>query len=429
MLDLSAHCWQPFGLHPQTNNCFFPVFNGQPIIDGLPFQLTGRTRLYGRMDDGQRDVNSRDIVGLQVGRTFEELHLLHTTRWADLEGKTIAQVRLNYADGSRAELPIGYGVHVRDWQRLQTEETESLTDPNSKIIWRGEGVAHFKSSQRIFKSLLLNPHPEKSVATLDFLSAGQIASYQILAATLANHETNRPVTPAVPSDEPERHFDGVLAVRVEDPAGNPIPDVWVYPNIEVPETGWATITTPFYTTTNGAGAVRYPRGRSPSIYCSASKPGWQSAGQELRFNSGSTSEPRAVMVIRMKKSSEAVALVPPTTATATTTTNPATASSTTATATTTNAAPKSIAPPPNTGSGIMGATPSITLEKSCDHLVLIIDHTVGSNVRVDFTHELSPPNWQPLATITNLPFSPYPFDCGGVCPGEPQRFFRLVLLP
>jgi len=70
-----------------------------------------------------------DIVGIQVGRKFDELHLLHVTQWADIEGREIARIRLNYADGSNHEFPILFGGHVRDWHRMPSEEKELLTDP------------------------------------------------------------------------------------------------------------------------------------------------------------------------------------------------------------------------------------------------------------------------------------------------------------
>lgn len=426
LLDLSPYFWMSFVIPVQTNNNF-PIIGGRPIIDGVPFQVEGRAVLYGKQQGGRNGsggVNSLDILGLKVSRTFDELHLLHATRWADLEGQTIALIRLNYSDGTRHEFPIGYGVHVRDWQRLQTEETERLSDTHSKIIWRGSGITNFRSTQRIFKTMLVNPFPGKLVSTIDFVSTGQIASYQILAATLVNHDDSRPVTPAVPSDTPERHFDGSLDVRVEDPAGNPIPDVWVYPEIEVPGTGYSTIRTPFYTTTNGAGVVRYPKGQSPSMWFLARKAGWKTTGQYLRFITNGVPVCGAVMVIRL----EPVISPTPTLVANPPGTNPTTVS-VASTTSASNAIATLIEPLQNAGASAPAATASVVTGEFRPHVILMIDFPAGSNVRVDFASNLSSPDWQPLTTITNLLFSPYPFDCVCEDPTQSQRFYRATLLP
>jgi hypothetical protein len=81
------------------------------------------------------------IICIKVGRTFDELHLLHAAHWSDMEGKAIARLQLNYSDGTRRTMDLGYGVHVRDWQRLHSEEREAVTDPSTKVIWRGAGLS------------------------------------------------------------------------------------------------------------------------------------------------------------------------------------------------------------------------------------------------------------------------------------------------
>ena len=256
-LDLSAHYGEKFPA-PEGAGTSFRGIAGRRILDGVPFQVDGRASLFGKevsLDAGKRREDFPDIIGIKVGRAFDELHLLHSAQWSDVEGMTIARVRLNYTDGTRKELDIGYGVHVRDWQRLQSEECEAVTDPHTKVIWRGPGIERFKASQRMFKSVLMNPFPAKRVDLIDFVSAGQIASYDIYAATVVDSDPRRPVTPPVPLDRPERKFDGRLTVRVLDHRERPIERAWVYPNLSVPGSGWATVATPLYTAADGTGLV------------------------------------------------------------------------------------------------------------------------------------------------------------------------------
>ena len=146
-------------------------FVGRPVIDGLPFEIGGQAFLYSQTvaDRGEMDLPDT-FKGIRVGRKFDELHLIHHTRWPDAEGQTVAYMCLNYADGTKCILPIRYGVHVRDWYRLPSEEKELLTDPDTKICWRRPPV-QYKAPVRVFKSKLTNPSPQKVVETIDVVSA------------------------------------------------------------------------------------------------------------------------------------------------------------------------------------------------------------------------------------------------------------------
>ncbi len=253
---------------------------GRQTVDGLPFEIGGEAILYGQTQAGPNpDETYREVFdAIPVGRKFDELHLLHATRWPDAEGRPVAFIRLNYADGTKAELPILYGGHVRDWQRLPTEEQEALTDRDSKIFWRGPGIASLNSTTRLFKSTLRNPFPAKVVETLDVVSAKNLAAYTLLAATVAERDPKRPVTPPVPSGEPPRKFDARLVIRVVDDAtGKPIEGALVDPrNITVGEVG--VVASPVYTPASGEVVIRYPRGAS-NVCVSVKKDGYASGGK------------------------------------------------------------------------------------------------------------------------------------------------------
>lgn len=142
MLDLSRLLRERF-VTPQSTNRTFQNLVGVRHYDGLPFRIEGRGWLYGRKEAqsaGKDADHYPDFTGVAVGRAFEELHLLHGCRWQEGEGQAIAIVRLNYADGTRHEWPIRYGAHVRDWQRMPSEEHESLSDTNTKATAQSRGL-------------------------------------------------------------------------------------------------------------------------------------------------------------------------------------------------------------------------------------------------------------------------------------------------
>jgi hypothetical protein len=282
-LDLTSFYTQKYDA-PALDKPTSDGITGKRIFDGLPFWVNGRAVLYGKQQADDSEKNRDDypeIIGVKVGRTFDELHLLHTTQWPDIEGTTIARVRLNYTDGTKREMDIGYGVHTRDWQRLQTEEREAVTDPQTKVVWRGPGKENFKSSQRMFKSVLMNPLKAKRVDTIDFVSAGQIASYGLYAATVTDSDPKRKVTSAVPLDRPEWNFDGQVRVKILDLQGNPIKRAVIDTSLSVPDTGWATSGAPHHSSAEGTAIVKYPKARTDLIIVKVSKEGWQTDSQRV----------------------------------------------------------------------------------------------------------------------------------------------------
>lgn len=268
-LDIARFYRDPAGW---ANNPLKP-FSGRQILDGLPFQIDGQAILYGQTVAERHLMDLPDtLAGIHVGRKFDELHLIHHVEWPDVEGQAVARIRLNYADGTKYEFTLLYGGHVRDWYRLPAEEKETLTDPDTKVCWRRPPV-QYNAPIRLFKSLLRNPYPQKVVETIDVVSARNLASYTLVAATVANRDPNRPMTPPVPPGEPERHFDSELSVHVVDQAtGQPIAGALVDPGMTVDNEG--VVVSPFYTSSGGDGVVRYPEKRTSAIYVSVKKEGY-----------------------------------------------------------------------------------------------------------------------------------------------------------
>jgi hypothetical protein len=271
VLDISRY------YHVQADNPadVLKAFFGRQVIDGLPFEVGGQALLYGQTVADRREMELPDTFKtIRIGRKFDELHLIHHTRWPDAEGQTMAYICLNYTDGTKCILPIRYGAQVRDWYRLPSEEKELLTDPNTKICWRRPPV-QFKAPVRLFKSILTNPSPEKVVETMDVVSARNLASYSLIAATVANRDPARPITPPPADTEPERKFDGKMVIRVvDDVTGKPIEGALVDPGMNVD--GEGVVASPFYTSSDGEGAIRYPVKLTTNISASVKKEGYLS---------------------------------------------------------------------------------------------------------------------------------------------------------
>jgi Carboxypeptidase regulatory-like domain len=289
VLDLSKLQTEKFVTDGKTNS-YWQTVAGRQTFDGLPFQIEGRGCVYGTKLGAEMldHTNTHpDFVGIQIGRKFGELHLLHVTQWADVEGQDIAFIRLNYADGSKAEIPIRFGGQVRDWHRMPSEEKELLTDPNTKVVWRAPGVARIKSTLRLFKTMLPNPHPEKVVTTMDVVSTKHLAGYDLIAATVADRDPSRAVTPPCPPEGGERKFDGTLTVQViERGSGKPVPDALLQATMNVDDV--SVICIPLLTSTTGEGVIRYPTSGAKSVSVTVEREGFSSGRGATDVDSGPT---------------------------------------------------------------------------------------------------------------------------------------------
>ena len=166
MLDLSKKVHVRIASEPDIASV-----GGKQEFESLPFQIDGVIRLYGRTPEtNQQNVFPDSVSGIEVGRKFKELHLVHYAMWPDVEGDAVAYVRLNYADDTKFTFPIRYGVHVLDWSDLPSYEVESLSDPYTKICWR-HPPRRYNAPLRLFMSTFANPFPDKEVRSLDVTSA------------------------------------------------------------------------------------------------------------------------------------------------------------------------------------------------------------------------------------------------------------------
>jgi len=286
MLDISKYYFKP-----STGLPHFKSFCGLQFVDGLPFQIDGQARLYGKTSAGRGMVYPDSATEIRVGRKFDELYLIHHTTWPDVQGETIAYISLNYADGSKYIFPIRYGFHVRDWFNLPSYEKERMADPDTTICWRRPPVI-FKAPIRIFKSRFANPLHDKVVNTMDVVSARNLASYNLLAATVVDSNGSKRVELAE-----DRDFDAKVTIRVvDDTTGKPIEKALVLPGMVV--LGEGVVGSPFYTSSAGEGTVPYPTENTRRIWAQVKKQGFQSQSRHW------TSPAPKVFTFRLKPVAE-----------------------------------------------------------------------------------------------------------------------------
>jgi hypothetical protein len=270
VVDLSPYYTSVFH-DPEGADSTFKGYVGRKTVDGLPFEIGGKIVLSGQENIEHGGHQPEDVPGIEIGRKFDELHLLHAAEWEEYFGCPIATVRLHYADGSTHDFPIRFNYQVNDWNRLYTEEKEIIGDPATKIIWRGPGI--YEGEARLFKSVLVNPHPSRLVDSMELISKGMDASYVLVAATVAKRDRTRDVTPPMKL-RPSRHFDGALRVRVVDrKSGEPLDKAEIYPVIGIKN--FNLVADNVLTSANGKATVKYPLSTATSVWIKVARDGYK----------------------------------------------------------------------------------------------------------------------------------------------------------
>ena len=139
------------------------------------------------------------VEGIKVGGMCAKIHIVQSTIYGNgqpvgqegkegepgfvADGKTIAEYKVHYEDGSEATIPVVYGEDVRDWWFNQNAKDVS----RAKVVWKGENdlTRELGCRVRLFMTTWENPHPEKKIATIDFIKTGDNAAAPFcLAITL-----------------------------------------------------------------------------------------------------------------------------------------------------------------------------------------------------------------------------------------------------
>lgn len=117
------------------------------------------------------------IKGIQVNLKCHTLSFLHASRWTDQEGTQIGKYVIHYADGQTRDVPIVFGVDLRDW-RPGFDPGAGARGP--KIAWHGlDG----KDDVALFEKRWTNPRPDVEIASIDMVSSMTEAAPFLVAVT------------------------------------------------------------------------------------------------------------------------------------------------------------------------------------------------------------------------------------------------------
>jgi len=83
------------------------------------------------------------------------------------DGTLLAEYKVHYADGSKASMPVAFGLDVRDW----FDRDQGMPVTRGRVAWTGldQVAVGNNCSIRLYLGVWENPHPEKAVTELDFV--------------------------------------------------------------------------------------------------------------------------------------------------------------------------------------------------------------------------------------------------------------------
>ncbi len=110
---------------------------------------------------------------IMINKFAKELNFLQTTLYSTKTGWTIGSYKINYTDGSQAQIPLVYGGNIGAWNDWNTYYMGDLA-------WNG----FMETDAPIFIRPLkwVNPSPEKKIKSLEFISDSKNQAGPLLIA-------------------------------------------------------------------------------------------------------------------------------------------------------------------------------------------------------------------------------------------------------
>ena len=145
--------------------------SGRRTLVGIEFDVRGIIQLGSQ---ARASTNYPALItGIPVKQKCRRLWFLHAAGFGTLadEGKQIGRYVVHYATNQmRLEIPIRYGLEVRDWHSLPGELP---APPELTVAWRGENASSKSQGQsiRLFLTAWTNVAPDVEIDSLDYISS------------------------------------------------------------------------------------------------------------------------------------------------------------------------------------------------------------------------------------------------------------------
>ncbi len=187
LIDLSKHYnaslydGQGWSTNPSDNLARLP--ESFVPLKGANFDLRGVVQLEsGTLPDGET-YNEKfqgnyplEVTEIKIGQMASAIHFLTSCHWGrETRGVEVARFVIHYKDAPSETKPVNFIDDIADWYPEDSPDDE-------QIGWRG-----WNDSDRdiILSELVwINPRPDETIETIDFISAGKAAAPFLVGITL-----------------------------------------------------------------------------------------------------------------------------------------------------------------------------------------------------------------------------------------------------
>jgi hypothetical protein len=173
-----------------TNENSLPAWKtvalGHQVFRGVPFQIEGLIHLWGEgRSTNHTSPFPEQVRDIAVGQQVQTLYVCHGSYFKSPSGTPVFRLVFRYQDGSSATNTLCFGADILDWLVGSNEAPlKTPSSPNSMMAWiGGEFSPTQKNRIRFCMTAVDNPHPERSVATIDLISCKSKTVPFILAMT------------------------------------------------------------------------------------------------------------------------------------------------------------------------------------------------------------------------------------------------------
>jgi hypothetical protein len=151
----------------QGENDLRALPTGRQVLGGVPFEIasTPKAALCLYSNSGANKDLPKAIKGIKVAQKADVLIFLHTYAWW---GEKPFAYHVNYDDGTGVDIEIVDKRQVLGWWEDPTRFQDAIARYGAFVAWRGDNPMH--KGVLITGYEWVNPHPEKAVRDVDFLT-------------------------------------------------------------------------------------------------------------------------------------------------------------------------------------------------------------------------------------------------------------------
>jgi len=154
---------------------------GVQVFAGVEFRIVNAMI---QLASRAADIEPARVDGIPVNAKFAKLYILHAASrsLSPRDGTAIGRYEVNYEEGSVATVHVVYGEDLRDWWVID----RGVPVTRGMLAWAGSNPSARRAgkSLRLYATIWENPHPDRKVLSIDYISAMTNASPFCVAMTI-----------------------------------------------------------------------------------------------------------------------------------------------------------------------------------------------------------------------------------------------------